>query len=153
MEGDCLFSGLSTALFLVVCMIAPSFNLQPDLYAQGSTMTSLNNTHFKSSITTGDKINLQVEDLSVTISPTDGLVHATGKIRNNATLSVNDVMVVAEFFGKDGSLLDKFDKSVSRQSFVLKPGEVIPFKFLDIIPFGIGGFGKHNIVAFGDTNI
>ena len=43
--------------------------------------------------------------------------------------------VMAVYFDKNGVVLGKSDKFVSSQSFVLKPGDVMPFQLLDVVVF------------------
>ena len=70
-----------------------------------------------------------------------------GKVRNNNTVSVHDVKVQAVYFDNNGVVLGKSDKFVSSQSFVLKPGDVMPFQLLDVVAFD--KVDKYNMTAFG----
>jgi hypothetical protein len=60
---------------------------------------------------------------------------------------VHDVKVMAVYFDKNGVVLGKSDKFVSSQSFVLKPGDVMPFQLLDVVAFD--KVDKYNMTAFG----
>jgi hypothetical protein len=148
MKKHYLFSGLSSVLFFVVCMGTQNIDIRSEAYAQGSTVLTSNSTNATSSMTKDDKISLQIEDLSVTKSPT-GIADVAGKVRNNSTVSVNDVKVVGEFFDKDGASIGKVDSFVTSQSLVLKPAEVIPFKLLPVVSFE--RIGNYTITAIGDV--
>ncbi len=148
MKKKYLFSGLSSALFFVVCIMTQDIDIRSDAYAQGSNVSLSNSSNATSSMTKNDKISLLIEDLSVTKSPT-GIADTAGKIRNNSTVNVNDLMVSAEFFDKEGASINKSDRFVTSQSFILKPGEVIPFKLLPIVSFE--RIGNYTITATGDV--
>jgi exosome complex RNA-binding protein Rrp4 len=139
MKRDHIFLGLSAALFFAVGMVTPDKDTGSEVYAQGTTNMSSNSTNSLSTNTTstlakGDKVTLKIEELTVTKSPTS-VTDVIGKIRNNNTVSVNDVKLITQFFDKDGALLGKSDKFVSSESFVLKPGDVLPFERLEIVSF------------------
>jgi hypothetical protein len=148
MKKNYLFSGLSSALCFAVCIMIQDIDIRSDAYAQGSSVLLSNSSNATSSMTKNEKIGLQIEDLSVTKSPT-GIADITGKIRNNSTANVNDVKVAAEFFDKEGASIDKSDRFVTGQSLVLKPGEVVPFKLLPIVSFE--RIGNYTITATGDV--
>jgi len=57
------------------------------------------------------------------------------------------VKVNAQFFDKDGTVLSNTTKFVSSQSFILKPGDSLPFEFLEIISFD--RVARYNITALG----
>ncbi len=80
----------------------------------------------------------------VSKSPTS-VADVAGKIRNNNSVSVHDVKVVAEYF----AILGKSDNFVSSQSFILKPGDIMSFSLLEVISFD--RIGRYNITAFGDV--
>jgi len=145
MKSNSILFGLS-ALFSV-CMMTPNVDIGSQVYAQGSITISSNSSN-ATNAANSDRINLQVEDLSLSKSPTN-LLDVTGKIRNNNTVSVNDVKVLAVYFDKNGAVLGKSDKFVSTQSFILKPGDVMPFQLLDV--FSFDRVGKYNMTAFGDV--
>ncbi|MDQ5869481.1 MAG: hypothetical protein M3530_07110 [Thermoproteota archaeon] len=142
MKSNSILLGLS-ALFSV-CMVTPNVDIGAQVYAQGISTNSSNAT----TAAKNDRINLQVEELSLSKSPTN-LVDVAGKIRNNNTVSVHDMKALAVYFDKNGAVLGKSDKFVSSQSFILKPGDVLPFQLLDVISFD--RVGKYNVTAFGDV--
>jgi hypothetical protein len=148
MKKKYLFSGLSSALFFVVCIMTQDIDIRSDAYAQDSNVSLSNSSNATSSMTKNDKISLLIEDLSVTKSPT-GIADTAGKIRNNSTVNVNDLMVSAEFFDKEGDSINKSDRFVTSQSLILKPGEVVPFKLLPIVSFE--RIGNYTITATGDV--
>jgi hypothetical protein len=145
MKSNSILLGLS-ALFSV-CMVTPNVDIGAQVYAQGSTTISTNSSN-ATTAAKDDRINLQVEELSLSKSPTN-LVDVAGKIRNNNTVSVHDMKALAVYFDKNGAVLGKSDKFVSSQSFILKPGDVMPFQLLDVISFD--RVGKYNVTAFGDV--
>lgn len=153
MKREHIFLGLSAALFFVIGMVTPETDMGSEVYAQSTTNVSSNSTNSSSTTNTStlaksDKVSLKIEELSVTKSPTS-VTDVVGQIRNNNTVSVNDVKLISQFFDKDGALLGKTDKFVSSESFVLKPGDVLPFQRLEIISFD--RIGKNNITAYGDV--
>ena len=147
MKSNSILLGLS-ALFSV-CMLVPDIDIDIDIgsqvYAQGSIANSSNSSN-ATIAAKSDRINLRVEEVSLNKSPTN-LVDVAGKIRNNNTVSVHDVKVMAVYFDKNGVVLGKSDKFVSSQSFVLKPGDVMPFQLLDVVAFD--KVDKYNMTAFG----
>lgn len=153
MKRDHIFLGLSAALFFAIGMVTTETDTGSEVYAQSTTNMSSNSTNSSSTNNTstlakGDKVSLKIEDLSVTKSPTS-VTDVIGNIRNNNTVSVNDVKLISQFLDKDGALLGKTDKFVSSQSFVLKPGEVLQFQRLEIVSFD--RIGKSNITAYGEV--
>lgn len=155
MKRDHIFLGLSAALFFAIGMVTTETETDTgsEVYAQSTTNMSSNSTNSSSTNNTstlakGDKVSLKIEELSVTKSPTS-VTDVIGNIRNNNTVSVNDVKLISQFFDKDGALLGKTDKFVSSQSFVLKPGEVLQFQRLEIVSFD--RIGKSNITAYGEV--
>jgi hypothetical protein len=148
MKKNYLFSGLTSALCFVVCIMTQDIDTRSDVYAQGSSGMLSNSSNSTSSMPKNDKVGLQIEDLSVTKSPT-GIADIIGKIRNNSTTNVNDLSVSAEFFDKDGASINKSDRFVTSQSFVLKPGEVVPFKLLPVVSFE--RIDNYTITASGDV--
>lgn len=141
----------SVLLFFAINTTITEISLGSGVFAQERNISSDSNVatsgNTTSTLVKGDKVGLQVEDLSVTKSATS-VTDVKGKIRNNNTVSVNDVKVNAEFFDKDGTLLGNSSKFISSQSFILKPGDTLPFEFLEIISFD--RIAKSNITALGD---
>ena len=144
MKSNSILLGLS-ALFSV-CMMIPDINIGSQVYAQSIANSS--NSSNATIAAKSDRINLQVEEVTLNKSPTN-LVDVTGKIRNNNTVSVHDVKVQAVYFDKNGVVLGKSDKFVSSQSFILKPGDVMPFQLLDVVAFD--KVDKYNMTAFGEV--
>jgi hypothetical protein len=143
MKSNSILLGLS-ALFSV-CMMIPDIDIGSQVSAQGSIAISSNSSN-ATIAAKSDRINLRVEEVTLNKSPTN-LVDVAGKIRNNNTVSVHDMKVLAVYFDKNGVVLGKSDKFVSSQSFILKPGDVMPFQLLDVIAFD--KVGKYNMTAFG----
>lgn len=141
MKSNSILLGLF-ALFSV-CMLVPDIDIGSQVYAQGSIANSSSNATIAAK---SDRINLRVEEVTLNKSPTN-LVDVAGKIRNNNTVSVHDVKVMAVYFDQNGVVLGKSDKFVSSQSFVLKPGDVMPFQLLDVVAFD--KVDKYNMTAFG----
>ena len=141
---------LSTLLFFTIGTLMAQMGLDSEVFAQNTNATSSTNGSTSANTTAtlakGDKVGLQVEELSVTKSAT-AVTEVKGKIRNNNTMSVNDVKVNAQFFDKDGTVLSNASKFVSSQSFILKPGDTLPFEFLEIISFD--RIVRYNITAMG----
>ena len=142
MKSNSILLGLS-ALFSV-CMLIPDIDIGSQVYAQGSIANSSNSSNATIAVKS-DKINLRVEEVTLNKSPTN-LVDVAGKIRNNNTVSVHDMKVMAVYFDKNGVVIGKSDKFVSSQS-VLKPGDVMPFQLLDVVAFD--KVDKYNMTAFG----
>ena len=143
MKSNSILLGLS-ALFSV-CMLVPDIDIGSQVYAQGSIANSSNSSN-ATIAEKSDRINLRVEEVTLNKSPTN-LVDVAGKIRNNNTVSVHDVKVMAVYFDQNGVVLGKSDKFVSSQSFVLKAGDVMPFQLLDVVAFD--KVDKYNMTAFG----
>ena len=144
MKSNSILLGLS-ALFSV-CMMIPDINIGSQVSAQSIANSS--NSSNATIATKNDRINLQVEEVTLNKSPTN-LVDVTGKVRNNNTVSVHDVKVQAVYFNNNGVVLGKSDKFVSSQSFILKPGDVMPFQLLDVVAFD--KVEKYNMTAFGEV--
>ena len=144
MKSNSILLGLS-ALFSV-CMMIPDINIGSQVSAQSIANSS--NSSNATIATKNDRINLQVEEVTLNKSPTN-LVDVTGKVRNNNTVSVHDVKVQAVYFDNNGVVLGKSDKFVSSQSFILKPGDVMPFQLLDVVAFD--KVEKYNMTAFGEV--
>jgi hypothetical protein len=141
---------LPTLLFFVTGAIMTQAGLDSEVFAQETNASSNNNVSTSANtpitLAKGNKVGLQVEELSVTKSAT-AVTEVKGKIRNNNTVSVNDVKVNAQFFDKDSTVLSNTTKFVSSQSFILKPGDTLPFEFLEIISFD--RVARYNITALG----
>jgi hypothetical protein len=144
------FLGRYTPLLFAIGTIMTQPGLDSEVFAQ--EMNASSNTNVSASANTtitlakGDKVGLLVEDLSVTKSAT-AVTEVKGKIRNNNTMNVNDLKVNGQFFDKDGALLSNTSKFVSSQSFILKPGDTLPFEFLEVISFD--RIARYNITAVG----
>ena len=145
MKSNSILLGIS-ALFSVSMMI-PDIDIGSQVNAQGSLAISLNSSNATNGVKS-DKINLRVEEVTLNKSPTN-LVDVAGKIRNNNTVGMHDVKVMAVYFDKNGVVLGKSDKFVSSPSFVLKPGDVMPFQLLDVVAFD--KVDKYNMTAFGEA--
>jgi len=143
MKSNGILLGIS-ALFSVSMMI-PDIDIGSQVNAQGSLAISLNSSNATNGVKS-DKINLRVEEVTLNKSPTN-LVDVAGKIRNNNTVGMHDVKVMAVYFDKNGVVLGKSDKFVSSQSFILKPGDVMPFQLLDVVTFD--KVNKYNMTAIG----
>jgi biopolymer transport protein ExbD len=141
---------LPALLFFVTGAIMTQAGLDSEVFAQETNASSNNNVSTSANtpitLAKGNKVGLQVEELSVTKSAT-AVTEVKGKIRNNNTVSVNDVKVNAQFFDKDSTVLSNTTKFVSSQSFILKPGDTLPFEFLEIISFD--RVARYNITALG----
>lgn len=144
MKSNSILLGLS-ALFSV-CMMIPDINIGPQVSAQSIANSS--NSSNATVAAKNDRINLQVEEVTLNKSPTN-LVDVTGKVRNNNSVSVHDMKVQAVYFDNNGVVLGKSDKFVSSQSFILKPGDVMPFQLLDVVAFD--KVDKYNMTAFGEV--
>ena len=143
MKSNGILLGIS-ALFSVSMMI-PDIDIGSQVNAQGSLTISSNSSN-TTNVVKSDKINLRVEEVTLNKSPTN-LVDVAGKIRNNNTVGMHDVKVMAVYFDKNGVVLGKSDKFVSSQSFILKPGDVMPFQLLDVVTFD--KVNKYNMTAIG----
>ena len=143
MKSNSILLGIS-ALFSV-CIMIPDIDIGSQVNAPGSLAISLNSSNATNGVKS-DKINLRVEEVTLNKSPTN-LVDVAGKIRNNNTVGMHDVKVMAVYFDKNGVVLGKSDKFVSSQSFILKPGDVMPFQLLDVVTFD--KVNKYNMTAIG----
>ena len=92
------------------------------------------------------KVNLRVEGLSISKSPT-GVVEVTGTIHNNSTVNVEDIRLDAEYFDSNNVLIRNTTKILSTYHLV-KSGESIPFDLLDIVSFA--SVKKYTVKAYGD---
>ena len=98
--------------------------------------------------TTTNKVNLKIQDLSVARVPT-GTTEILGKVVNNSTSNVQDVVINMVFYDKKGTLLDKFERPLTPTAFVLKPGESHPFNLLELVSFY--RINTSNVTATGNT--
>ena len=143
MKSNSILLGIS--VLFSVCMMIPDIDIGSQVNAQGSLAISSNSSN-TTNVVKSDKINLRVEEVTLNKSPTN-LVDVAGKIRNNNTVGMHDVKVMAVYFDKNGVVLGKSDKFVSSQSFILKPGDVMPFQLLDVVTFD--KVNKYNMTAIG----
>jgi len=98
--------------------------------------------------TTTNKVNLKIQDLSVARVPT-GTTEILGKVVNNSTSNVQDVVINMVFYDKKGTLLDKFERPLTPTAFVLKPGESHPFNLSELVSFY--RINTSNVTATGNT--
>ena len=112
------------------------------------SMYNINNYNTSFAQTTTNKVNLKIQDLSVARVPT-GTTEILGKVVNNSTSSVQDVVINMAFYDKKGTLLDKFERSLTPTAFVLKPGESHPFNLSELVSFY--RITTSNVTATGDT--
>ena len=143
MKSNSILLGISA--LISVCMMIPDIDIGSQVNAQESLAISSNSSNTTNAVKS-DKINLRVEEVTLNKSPTN-LVDVAGKIRNNNTVGMHDVKVMAVYFDKNGVVLGKSDKFVSSQSFILKPGDVMPFQLLDVVTFD--KVNKYNMTAIG----
>ena len=113
------------------------------------SMYSINNynTAFAQTTTATNKTTLKIQDLSVVRVPT-GITEILGKVVNNSTSSVQDVVINMAFYDKQGTLLDKFERPLTPTAFVLKPGETHSFSFFELVSFP--RISVSNVTATGD---
>ena len=98
------------------------------------SMYNINNYNTSFAQTTTNKVNLKIQDLSVARVPT-GTTEILGKVVNNSTSNVQDVVINMVFYDKKGTLLDKFERPSTPTAFVLKPGESHPFNLSELVSF------------------
>jgi hypothetical protein len=98
------------------------------------SMYNINNYNTSFAQPTTNKINLKIQDLSVARVPT-GTTEILGKVVNNSTSNVQDVVINMAFYDKKGTLLDKFERPLTPTAFVLKPGESHPFNLSELVSF------------------
>ena len=97
-------------------------------------MYNINKYNTSFAQTTTNKVNLKIQDLSVARVPT-GTTEILGKVVNNSTSNVQDVVINMVFYDKKGTLLDKFERPLTPTAFVLKPGESHPFNLSELVSF------------------
>src|SRR6476469_10501148 len=83
------------------------------------SMYNINNYNTSFAQTTTNKVNLKIQDLSVARVPT-GTTEILGKVVNNSTSNVQDVVINMDFYNKKSTLLDKFERFSKRTAFILK---------------------------------
>ena len=98
------------------------------------SMYNINKYNTSFAQTTTNKVNLKIQDLSVARVPT-GTTEILGKVVNNSTSNVQDVVINMVFYDKKGTLLDKFERPLTPTAFVLKPGESHPFNLSELVSF------------------
>ena len=97
--------------------------------------------------TDSKKVNLKIQDLSVSRVPT-GTTEIQGKAVNNSTSNVQDVTINMAFYDKKGILLDKFEKIVTPSGLILKTGESHSFNFSELVSFS--RISTSNVTAIAD---
>lgn len=124
----------------IVSLVSFSFPfLSLDIEAQTS---SANNT-----VTTKvDQINLTIENLLVDRGGTN-LVEIKGDIKNNSTNDLHEIKVHAEYYDKNGILLEKVDHFITTPAYILKPDKQVPFDITEVIAFN--KLADYKIVASG----
>ena len=129
-----------------MCLTALDNGNTSETYGQTSQQIPANSS---ANVTTNaSKVKLDIENLSITRSPL-GQVDVMGSIRNNNSVNVDDIKVIAEYFDKDGVSIKKTDKLVTNPSHVAKPGDIISFQMSEVISFG--KVNNHNLTAYGDV--
>ena len=111
------------------------------------SMYNINNYNTSFAQTTTNKVNLKIQNLSVARVPT-GTTEILGKVVNNSTSNVQDVVINMVFYDKKGTLLDKFERPSTPTAFVLKPGESHPFNLSELVSFY--RINTSNVTATGD---
>ena len=111
------------------------------------SMYNINNYNTSFAQTTTNKVNLKIQDFSVARVPT-GTTEILGKVVNNITSNVQDVVINMVFYDKKGTLLDKFERPSTPTAFVLKPGESHPFNLSELVSFY--RINTSNVTATGD---
>ena len=111
-------------------------------------MHNINNYNTSFAQMTTNKVNLKIQDLSVARVPTRS-TEILGKVVNNSTSNVQDVVINMVFYDKKGTLLDKFERPLTPNAFVLKPGESHPFNLSDLVSFY--RINTSNVIATGNT--
>jgi hypothetical protein len=94
-----------------------------------------------------DKINMTIENLLVNRGGTN-LVEIKGDIKNNSTDDVHEIKIHAEYYDKNGVLLEKVDHFITSPANILKPDKQVPFDITEVIPFN--KLGDYKIVASGE---
>ena len=115
------------------------------------TQLSNNTSNNTAAIVKEDKINLALENLNVNRSVTNSVV-IKGDIKNNSTLDLYEVKVIAEYYDKTGTLLEKVEHFITSPSYILKPNGQVSFNILEVVGFGYNKLGDYKIVASGETS-
>lgn len=94
-----------------------------------------------------DKINLTIENFLVDRGGTN-LVEIKGDIKNNSTDDLHEIKIHAEYYDKNGGLLEKVDHFITSPAYILKPDKQVPFDITEVIAFN--KLGDYKIVASGE---
>ncbi|HLN34955.1 MAG TPA: FxLYD domain-containing protein [Nitrososphaeraceae archaeon] len=94
-----------------------------------------------------DKINLTIENFLVDRGGTN-LVEIKGDIKNNSTDDLHEIKIHAEYYDKNGVLLEKVDHFITSPAYILKPDKQVPFDITEVIAFN--KLGDYKIVASGE---
>lgn len=94
-----------------------------------------------------DKINLTIENFLVDRGGTN-LVEIKGDIKNNSTDNLHEIKIHAEYYDKNGGLLEKVDHFITSPAYILKPDKQVPFDITEVIAFN--KLGDYKIVASGE---
>ena len=93
-----------------------------------------------------DKINLTIENFLVDRGGTN-LVEIKGDIKNNSTDDLHEIKIHAEYYDKNGGLLEKVDHFITSPAYILKPDKQVPFDITEVIAFN--KLADYKIVASG----
>lgn len=94
-----------------------------------------------------DKINMTIENLLVDRGGTN-LVEIKGDIKNNSTDDLHEIKIHAEYYDKNGVLIEKVDHFITSPAYILKPDKQVPFDITEVIAFT--KLGDYKIVASGE---
>jgi hypothetical protein len=128
---------LVVVLLWEIIITYPVFQQEQEQQQESAIATSNNIT----------KVNLAIEELSVSKSPT-GLVLVTGTVYNNSTTNVGDVKVNVELFDTNNILMRETTRFVTPPSSTLEPEEREQFNFLIIAD----RLDHHNVTAYGSIS-
>src|SRR5574339_466801 len=126
------------SILSLVSFSFPFFSL--DIEAQTSSENSTTNIKV-------DKINLTIENFLVDRGGTN-LVEIKGDIKNNSTDDLHEIKIHAEYYDKNGVLLEKVDHFITSPAYILKPDKQVPFDITEVIAFN--KLGDYKIVASGE---
>lgn len=133
---------------IVILSILPIFSIgifSSSIETEAQTTLSDNNSSDTSTL--NEVTYIEIQDLTVDRSVTN-LVEIKGTINNNSTSDLREVKVIAKYFDKEGSPLQKAEHFVtSSPSHVMKPDDQLSFNFLEVI--GFNKVGDYEIVATG----
>ena len=93
-----------------------------------------------------DKINIPIENLLVDKGGTN-LIEIKGDVKNNSTDDLHEIKIHAEYYGKNGVLLEKVDHFISSPA-ILKPDKQVSFDITEVIAFN--KLDDYKIVASGE---